>query len=233
MTARYQVCPFTGVRFRVRTQSDWQPLASAATLSFEISINNPFCDGRYLESQLHWAQGYPFNGLVFSVGDSLNTYTYAVLGHPILGLLPIHQAEAVATSEGTDWITRNAPLIEDILGSATVIRWNHWRATPGFDIALALYTTAYEQDQTFRSCVHEELVAFAGRRGHEPPAGKQMDILALHILEELAVYRLQCRQGPTVILYPGSMSRLYKALHDNTQTPLGLPSLEYRYVELR
>lgn len=232
-------CPETNVEFRITHRSKWHRMLDTQwRASFEISVGNPACSGRYLETLLHWASTR-FDSFQFSIADTLATYNYTALGHPVLGrqLNPV-EAETVALGEGNAWLTQNKLPIREILGNSdvSIVRWDTWRHNPQVQSALKRMRAIHSSDAYFRSIVTEDVDAYMARRGrlvtHELTERCRSQ-LANYILEELSVRQVQLEEAPTVSIYPGGMLRVLRRLPTFDDMPESLLNWQYVYFEFR
>lgn len=233
---RTETCPRTGVTFRITAETSWREQSPAPCASIEVSIDNPKCGGLFLECLVEWVRTR-FDEFYVSIGDTLRVYNYMTIGKSGVGVLGFEDAHALAAEEGRRWLDRHAEMITDRLPSGAVhlVTWDVWRSHPGFVRAASGLLSLYETDGGFRALVRAELEAYLGRRrlGLESLSSDRVDLLALYLVEELAVYQLQAEMRPTVNIYPGAMPALYPALRDAASAPPALRERHFAYFELR
>ncbi|MGW3994442.1 hypothetical protein ACWEF6_13245 [Amycolatopsis sp. NPDC004772] len=198
---------------RIGKQSDWQSLPIADRhASFEISVGNPRSSNDFLSLQITWAQSH-FSTYSFSIGDQLNMYNYATIGHPHWGKLSINEARAVSNEEGDIWLKENLTLIESRLGHERyeIHRWSDWMNLSDVQNFLDIEATRYANSADFRCAIHHDVAKFLRRRRLQTSSEVHFRTLSQHILEELAVYRHQAESGPCVNIYPGSDHAILRA----------------------
>lgn len=221
-------------RVRVQRQSPWRldPVGRAA--SFEISIANPNCAGKSLAAQIHWA-GSRFDRFVFSIGDLLNAYTYRAIGHPRYGKLEVADAEAIATSEGDEWLHQNSEIIRATLskGTATVVRWADWLQLSEVQTHIQTLSELSLSSEAFRIVLERETQTYLGRRGKSVArlAPPKHQLFARYLIEELAVYQYQSEHDRAVHIYPGN-DDLLRRLARISVLPASLRATDYALLHI-
>ena len=235
MSTRAQICPHTGLKWNIekRSRPSYPP---ETVVSFDISMHNPRCGGRFLACQLHWAKDL-FSEFQFSIGDTLQAHNYVAFGHPTAGPVSRDEALALASSEGRQWHADHAAMIEGILGKcrARYIFWDEWKDHPRFGSAVGFYQDKLLGDPTLRATMMSDIETFLDRnRIDYVLAGEDRIIRAtMFLIEEIAVYQLHSERDGVVHVYPGKQLKILRALRGKEGIPAPLRNLDYVYLDIR
>jgi tRNA-dependent cyclodipeptide synthase len=235
MSTRAQICPHTGLKWNVEKRS--RPSFPPETVaSFDVSMHNPRCGGRFLACQLHWAKDL-FAEIQFSIGDTLQAHNYVAFGHPTAGPVSREEALALAASEGRRWHADHAAMIEAILGKCRprYIFWDEWKDHPRFGSAVGFYQDKLLSDPVFRAAMMSDIETFLDRsRIDYELAGEDRIVRAtMFLIEEMAVYELHSERDGVVHVYPGKQLKILRALRGQDGIPAPLRNLDYVYLDIR
>jgi hypothetical protein len=137
----------------------------------------------------------------------LNLHDYVVIGHPRWGVLDRGKAWEVCLSEGESWLSDNLTMIRKELDGSifTVTQWSEWLANPDVQGNLAVMHDLYRENRLVHDTIKSDVETYVRRRrGNFELSSADLDELAGHLLEELAVYKYQSETRGSVNLYPGS-----------------------------
>lgn len=224
------------LRAQVRRQSSWRTTIphDQRCASFEISIGNERCVGKFLRAQLEWAVD-EFSHFEFSIGDTLQVHNYVTVGHPTHGMLRPGEARRVANREGRTWVHQHLPIIEEVLPPSRweIHRWDDWLSRPGVQDNLRMLRKTVDAHPQLADLVLSDARAYLARRQRslDDMGAGAIDELVSFVLEELAVFQYQAeQQSPRVVnVYPGSDLTVFKHL---AESPLLPPSLRDRHFVL-
>lgn len=166
-----------------------------------ISVGKEYHEGQKLVAVVNWINRNPeIKEVHISVNDTLQRHNHEAAG------LSKEQAGLVARSEGSQWIARNAGILDDIRAVKFYTRWDEWFDKPDFRTTLQELLAQAKADPAFGAAMAQDAQSLAERktrRGEAVPSS-----LVAHsqnyIEEEMAVFAMQTAALPAAEVYPGS-----------------------------
>jgi len=118
------------------------------------------------------------------------------------------QATALALAEGALWLARNEPMLSLMNAPRVTTRWQEWLAHKDFKVALRAMRQLAQDDLGLADALEQDSTAVAERRIKRGEFAGDLETMRAHsreyVLEEMAVFALQCRDIPAAEVYPGS-----------------------------
>jgi tRNA-dependent cyclodipeptide synthase len=192
-----------------------------------ISVGQDYHEGEKLKALVEWINKNPS---IQSVHVSINDYLQR---HNLLGdQYSKEEASRISLGAGKQWRKRNEEILSRIEPRVYFTRWKTWLEKPEFKQAHDAILRIFKRDKKFQECIYQDAMAYIKRR-------KDLDLNIFHtmifhctdyLLEELAVFALQCHTLPSAEIYPGRnlISADYLTRKGN-QLPEVLKPLAQRY----
>jgi len=209
---------------RVKNGAAWRRFAR---LRLMISVGQPYHEDGKLQAVVDWINRNPqITDVHVSVNDLLQRHNSEAAG-----LGPKH-ARSLAAAEGALWLARCEPILSQLTAARTTTRWQAWLEHKDFATTLAALHDLIQQDIGLADALEKDSVALAERRLKRGEPVAALRTMKAHsreyVLEEMAVFALQCRDLPAAEAYPGS--NLNTAEHlVGKQLPASLMPLSTRH----
>ncbi len=189
----------SAIDYKLRARSPWN-WRDYATVRMEISVGQPYHEGRKLELALDWARGN-FDRSVIILGDSPQRYNMMLEQ----GLTEA-RAEAQARAAGDEWLDRNANRLQGM----EVTRWNDWKARSAYLPNRAAVSRLYTENANFRTAIREAMEGYASRRMVDAAMADRFYRNAeQYLLEETAVFATAYNELGGISAYPGDFLKLW------------------------
>jgi tRNA-dependent cyclodipeptide synthase len=185
---------------RVKNGTDWR---QSSRIRLMISVGQPYHEGAKLKAVVDWINRNPgIKEVHVSVNDLLQRHNYLADG------IPEQQASGLALAEGTLWIERNEEILGAINANTQITRWEDWYNHPGFP-QIQKGLREYEgADILFENALDADVNKLVERKLKRGENLSNIDKWIAHsrdyLIEELAVFALQCQELPASEVYPGS-----------------------------
>jgi tRNA-dependent cyclodipeptide synthase len=185
------------VRPKTGTSIEWQKYPYA---TLGISLGNSNEQGQKLQSIISWLNKR-FNHVTIDFSDTLYRWNECT---PDGRLYP--NAEELAHARGNRWLAENQSTFDELAIPHELIRWDHWRNHPQFNMYLDSFRNLYADDSRFQNAVETDIEKFLKRRRK---AGLEINSTLSNncrefILEETAAHTILFRDRPYAIqVYPG------------------------------
>jgi hypothetical protein len=152
--------------------------------------------------------------------------------------LSVAEALAFSEAEGSEWILRHLPVIEDELKPLAFRfrRWNDWLANPDVKTLIREIENTYHSNSLLRGKISEDVQSFLRRRAPDfVPTAEELRELHQHQIEELAVYAYQALDPMCINVYNGSESAMLREARrlDDSILPTSLTRRQYVFLDVR
>lgn len=181
----------------------------------EISVGQPYHEGKKLEAAMDWARAN-FKNIYLIVADTSQRFNVMFkTGYSE------SNAEKIAYGAGTEWIDRNLQYLDGVI----ITRWDEWRRRPECIMNRSAVSRLYTEDAAFRKTITDAMGEFSKR--HDIIGSDMHRYLALteqYLLEETAVFATAFKELGGISAYPGTFLETWEACieSNNPNIPAGL-----------
>ncbi|MDR3425041.1 MAG: hypothetical protein P4M13_08235 [Alphaproteobacteria bacterium] len=179
-----------------------------------ISVGQSYHECEKLKAAVELINRTPSIQLVHvSINDFLQRHTLVLMGYPdkhepsyfVVPESLIEEASKISIQAGISWRDRNKDILSQIQPAVHFTRWKTWLNKPEFVRAHKAILNLVEMDGRFGESVLADALRYLGGRqkaglGISP---RMLTHCRDYLLEELAVFAVQCRILPATELYPG------------------------------
>jgi tRNA-dependent cyclodipeptide synthase len=186
---------------RVKNGAGWRRFSRVRLM---ISVGQPYHEGSKLQAVVDWInRNAAIAEVHVSVNDLLQRHNLEVEG------MDAARAAVVSEAQGALWLARNDDVLAGIKTKVVTTRWSSWLERQDFQAARNALHELATRDAAFADALDVDSAALVERRlkRGEPiddAAGRLKTRSRDYIIEELAVFALQCREMPGAEVYPGS-----------------------------
>jgi hypothetical protein len=173
-----------GYKVKILKPNNW---ARHPVGRLDISVGQPYHEGEKLRATMAWAKKR-YSHVIVSVADTLQRHNFEGLTTEL--------SYALAEKAGSEWIVRNA----DILDGVTVIRWDQRLSHPLYSQYRIKTERMILDDKDLYGHMKAAAVEYAVRKGLQTGLNRME-----YLIEELAVFDMLFNLEPAADIYPGSM----------------------------
>jgi len=135
------------------------------------------------------------------------------------------KALELAEQEGTQWITKNKPIIETLTVPYEIHRWEEWRCTEIFLQYIKEVTDHYQENHQFHEAIEKSIELYISRFKSRAEAlrlyvieDKLHDACRAYLLEECAIIMKMwpelSKDTDQYVLYPGNMTAALEVAYE-------------------
>lgn len=164
-----------------------------------ISVGQLYHEGKKFQATLNGVQN-KFGSCDIIIADTLQKYNQ-------FSQYSFHQALQISLEQGSEWLTRNEPLLKAITIPSAIIRWDECCNDPDFAIWSQKIKELYNSNPDYQKAVEEDVDIFMQRSGRKNTVHKRTHS-RLYFFEETAVILSYfVRKQYQYIIYPRPMPK--------------------------
>lgn len=185
---------------KVKNGSGWRKYS---TVRLMISVGQSYHEGSKLLALVDWInRNKEIKKVHISVNDLLQRHNYISAG------TSEQRAEAISLAMGTFWIEQNTETLAQIQAETVMTRWEDWLHTEAYANTIKILDYYRYSDPSFNEAVEKDSHVLLDRRlargEHIEDHNLFIKNSRQYIMEEIAVFALQCADLPAAEVYPGS-----------------------------